>query len=119
MFTKCKGALADGRRLENLSWRLWARELAHEHPARPPTAPTAAAAAHPHPHAYPAPAPNPNPAPAPAQHPRADAGADAHGAGHDKGASSLNPRRSSSSSIAGGLFAISVLSPSGLRPRAC
>lgn len=28
MFTKCKESLKDGRRLENLSWRLWYREIA-------------------------------------------------------------------------------------------
>ncbi|KIP05400.1 hypothetical protein PHLGIDRAFT_74323, partial [Phlebiopsis gigantea 11061_1 CR5-6] len=26
VFTKCKGSLKDGRRLENISWRLWHRE---------------------------------------------------------------------------------------------
>ncbi|KAH9841999.1 uncharacterized protein C8Q71DRAFT_700263 [Rhodofomes roseus] len=28
LFTKCKESLKDGRRLENISWRLWYRELA-------------------------------------------------------------------------------------------
>ena len=28
VFTKCKNSLKDGQRLENLSWRLWYRELA-------------------------------------------------------------------------------------------
>ncbi|KZT67984.1 hypothetical protein DAEQUDRAFT_766748 [Daedalea quercina L-15889] len=28
LFTKCKESLKDGRRLENLSWRLWYREIA-------------------------------------------------------------------------------------------
>lgn len=28
LFTKCKESLQDGRRLENISWRLWHRELA-------------------------------------------------------------------------------------------
>ena len=28
VFTKCKSSLKDGRRLENLSWRLWHREMA-------------------------------------------------------------------------------------------
>lgn len=27
VFTKCKESLQDGRRLENISWRLWYREL--------------------------------------------------------------------------------------------
>ena len=27
MFTKCKASLKDGRRLENISWRLWYREM--------------------------------------------------------------------------------------------
>ncbi|KAF8910433.1 hypothetical protein CPB84DRAFT_1702105 [Gymnopilus junonius] len=27
LFTKCKESLQDGRRLENISWRLWYREL--------------------------------------------------------------------------------------------
>lgn len=31
MFTKCKESLKDGRRLENLSWRLWYREIAAQH----------------------------------------------------------------------------------------
>ncbi|KAF9647010.1 DUF1752-domain-containing protein, partial [Thelephora ganbajun] len=26
VFTKCKNSVQDGRRLENLSWRLWHRE---------------------------------------------------------------------------------------------
>ncbi|ETW83511.1 hypothetical protein HETIRDRAFT_244743, partial [Heterobasidion irregulare TC 32-1] len=26
LFTKCKESLQDGRRLENISWRLWYRE---------------------------------------------------------------------------------------------
>ncbi|EGN92366.1 hypothetical protein SERLA73DRAFT_27839, partial [Serpula lacrymans var. lacrymans S7.3] len=28
LFTKCKESLQDGRRLENISWRLWYREIA-------------------------------------------------------------------------------------------
>ncbi|KDQ52729.1 hypothetical protein JAAARDRAFT_110564, partial [Jaapia argillacea MUCL 33604] len=28
LFTKCKESLQDGRRLENISWRLWYREMA-------------------------------------------------------------------------------------------
>ncbi|OCH86481.1 DUF1752-domain-containing protein [Obba rivulosa] len=28
LFTKCKESLKDGRRLENISWRLWYREMA-------------------------------------------------------------------------------------------
>ncbi|KAI6025451.1 hypothetical protein EDC04DRAFT_2723132 [Pisolithus marmoratus] len=31
LFTKCKESLQDGRRLENISWRLWHRELAQAH----------------------------------------------------------------------------------------
>lgn len=27
VFTKCKQSLKDGRRLENMSWRLWYREM--------------------------------------------------------------------------------------------
>ncbi|TFK36752.1 hypothetical protein BDQ12DRAFT_589005, partial [Crucibulum laeve] len=27
LFTKCKESLQDGRRLENISWRLWYREM--------------------------------------------------------------------------------------------
>ena len=27
VFTKCKGSLQNGRRLENITWRLWHREL--------------------------------------------------------------------------------------------
>ncbi|KAF9220412.1 DUF1752-domain-containing protein, partial [Gyrodon lividus] len=27
IFAKCKESLQDGRRLENISWRLWYREL--------------------------------------------------------------------------------------------
>ncbi|KAH9970644.1 hypothetical protein BGW80DRAFT_1176016 [Lactifluus volemus] len=27
IFTRCKGSLQDGRRLENISWRLWYRQL--------------------------------------------------------------------------------------------
>jgi hypothetical protein len=27
VFTKCKESLQDGRRLENISWRLWYREM--------------------------------------------------------------------------------------------
>ena len=27
VFTKCKTSLTDGRRLENISWRLWYREV--------------------------------------------------------------------------------------------
>jgi len=28
VFTKCKASIKDGHRLENISWRLWHRELA-------------------------------------------------------------------------------------------
>lgn len=31
VFTKCKQSLKDGRRLENMSWRLWFREMALSH----------------------------------------------------------------------------------------
>ncbi|KAI0950724.1 hypothetical protein AcW1_007960 [Taiwanofungus camphoratus] len=31
LFTKCKESLKDGRRLENISWRLWYREIAASH----------------------------------------------------------------------------------------
>ncbi|KAG8967958.1 hypothetical protein FRC03_008979 [Tulasnella sp. 419] len=31
VFTKCKESLEDGRRLENISWRLWYQELSHHH----------------------------------------------------------------------------------------
>ncbi|KAH7913810.1 hypothetical protein BJ138DRAFT_1145327 [Hygrophoropsis aurantiaca] len=31
LFTKCKESLKDGRRLENISWRLWYRELSQTH----------------------------------------------------------------------------------------
>ncbi|KAF7793743.1 hypothetical protein EIP86_004861 [Pleurotus ostreatoroseus] len=31
VFTKCKQSLKDGRRLENISWRLWYREMAAVH----------------------------------------------------------------------------------------
>ncbi|OBZ66210.1 hypothetical protein A0H81_13862 [Grifola frondosa] len=31
LFTKCKESLKDGRRLENISWRLWYREMAASH----------------------------------------------------------------------------------------
>ncbi|KAJ3491526.1 hypothetical protein NLI96_g656 [Meripilus lineatus] len=37
VFTKCKSNLKDGRRLENLSWRLWSQEMAagfSQHPQR-------------------------------------------------------------------------------------
>src|SRR6266404_2880073 len=34
VFTRCKESLQDGRRLENISWRLWYRELA-THPRTP------------------------------------------------------------------------------------
>ncbi|THH12667.1 hypothetical protein EW146_g7481 [Bondarzewia mesenterica] len=37
LFTKCKESLQDGRRLENISWRLWYREVAHFHSSRPST----------------------------------------------------------------------------------
>ncbi|KAI0315872.1 hypothetical protein OF83DRAFT_1245957 [Amylostereum chailletii] len=43
LFTKCKESLKDGRRLENISWRLWYRELAAHH-SSPPLSP----------HSYPA-----------------------------------------------------------------
>ncbi|KAI0819287.1 hypothetical protein BC628DRAFT_1342326 [Trametes gibbosa] len=38
LFTKCKESLKDGRRLENISWRLWYREMAsaHSSPASSP-----------------------------------------------------------------------------------
>ncbi|GLB45771.1 putative protein of unknown function (DUF3295) [Lyophyllum shimeji] len=32
LFTKCKASLQDGHRLENISWRLWYREMAAERP---------------------------------------------------------------------------------------
>lgn len=31
VFTKCKESLKDGRRLENISWRLWYREMSYSH----------------------------------------------------------------------------------------
>ncbi|KAI0682879.1 hypothetical protein BC835DRAFT_1397992 [Cytidiella melzeri] len=31
VFTKCKQSLKDGRRLENMSWRLWYREMSFSH----------------------------------------------------------------------------------------
>jgi hypothetical protein len=37
VFSKCKGVLQDGGRLENISWRLWHRELVSSHPYQPPT----------------------------------------------------------------------------------
>ncbi|KAG2364583.1 hypothetical protein BDR07DRAFT_1330441 [Suillus spraguei] len=38
IFTKCKESLQDGRRLENISWRLWHRELIlAQHSYLPPT----------------------------------------------------------------------------------
>ncbi|KAI0260468.1 hypothetical protein BC834DRAFT_1044630 [Gloeopeniophorella convolvens] len=45
IFTKCKESLQDGRRLENISWRLWYRELALQSaslpssPDSPPSSP--------------------------------------------------------------------------------
>lgn len=33
VFTKCKGSVQDGRRLENISWRLWYRELTQAQPS--------------------------------------------------------------------------------------
>ncbi|KAI0342850.1 hypothetical protein BDW22DRAFT_159012 [Trametopsis cervina] len=33
VFTKCKQSLKDGRRLENMSWRLWYREMSLAHPS--------------------------------------------------------------------------------------
>ncbi|RXW11370.1 hypothetical protein EST38_g14485 [Candolleomyces aberdarensis] len=33
LFTKCKGSLENGRRLENISWRLWYRDLLGSSPA--------------------------------------------------------------------------------------
>ncbi|KIY62540.1 hypothetical protein CYLTODRAFT_361285 [Cylindrobasidium torrendii FP15055 ss-10] len=36
LFTKCKGAVDRGHRMENLSWRLWHRELISQ-TYRPPT----------------------------------------------------------------------------------
>ncbi|KAK0236201.1 hypothetical protein EDD85DRAFT_954061 [Armillaria nabsnona] len=42
LFTKCKSSLHDGRRLENISWRLWHREMAETQTYRPltPASPT-------------------------------------------------------------------------------
>ncbi|EPQ52453.1 hypothetical protein GLOTRDRAFT_122527 [Gloeophyllum trabeum ATCC 11539] len=37
LFTKCKESLQDGRRLENISWRLWYAELAASHSSVPST----------------------------------------------------------------------------------
>ncbi|KII85260.1 hypothetical protein PLICRDRAFT_701423 [Plicaturopsis crispa FD-325 SS-3] len=37
LFTKCKESLKDGRRLENISWRLWYREMAVAQSYRPLT----------------------------------------------------------------------------------
>lgn len=37
LFTKCKESLQDGRRLENISWRLWYREVARYHASRAST----------------------------------------------------------------------------------
>ncbi|KAK0205061.1 hypothetical protein DFS33DRAFT_1274030 [Desarmillaria ectypa] len=37
LFTKCKSSLHDGRRLENISWRLWHREMAGMQTYRPLT----------------------------------------------------------------------------------
>ncbi|KAF8972335.1 hypothetical protein BDZ97DRAFT_1650304 [Flammula alnicola] len=34
LFTKCKESLQDGRRLENISWRLWYREMMLENHSR-------------------------------------------------------------------------------------
>ncbi|KAH8092626.1 hypothetical protein BXZ70DRAFT_897964 [Cristinia sonorae] len=38
LFTKCKQSLKDGRRLENISWRLWYREMSNSH-CSPPQSP--------------------------------------------------------------------------------
>ncbi|THH29477.1 hypothetical protein EUX98_g4704 [Antrodiella citrinella] len=38
VFTKCKRSLKDGRRLENISWRLWYREMSNSH-SSPPQSP--------------------------------------------------------------------------------
>lgn len=35
VFTKCKVSLKDGRRLENISWRLWYREMSNFHRSPP------------------------------------------------------------------------------------
>ncbi|SJL04310.1 uncharacterized protein ARMOST_07673 [Armillaria ostoyae] len=42
LFTKCKSSLHDGRRLENISWRLWHREMVETQTYRPltPASPT-------------------------------------------------------------------------------
>lgn len=42
MFTKCKNSVQDGRRLENLSWRLWHREMSASaaSPSQPPPLPS-------------------------------------------------------------------------------
>ncbi|ESK85136.1 DUF1752-domain-containing protein [Moniliophthora roreri MCA 2997] len=37
LFTKCKGSLHDGPRLENISWRLWYQEMAATGSYRPLT----------------------------------------------------------------------------------
>jgi len=37
VFTKCKESLQDGRRLENISWRMWHREMVVAQSYRPPT----------------------------------------------------------------------------------
>ncbi len=52
VFTKCKESLQDGRRLENISWRLWYRELAaHTRAQRHlPTPPHESPPHSPHPH---------------------------------------------------------------------
>ncbi|KAG7089098.1 hypothetical protein E1B28_010807 [Marasmius oreades] len=37
LFSKCKSSVRDGQRLENISWRLWYREMAANHSYRPLT----------------------------------------------------------------------------------
>lgn len=37
LFTKCKESLQDGQRLENISWRMWYREMVAAQSYRPPT----------------------------------------------------------------------------------
>ncbi|KAF5327909.1 hypothetical protein D9619_004025 [Psilocybe cf. subviscida] len=42
LFTKCKESLQDGRRLENISWRLWYREIMRDGAPPPSSAPSPA-----------------------------------------------------------------------------
>ncbi|KAF9236279.1 hypothetical protein BU15DRAFT_77123 [Melanogaster broomeanus] len=49
IFTKCAESLQDGRRLENISWRLWYRELVQARDSYQPLTPESMAP-HPHPH---------------------------------------------------------------------